>query len=304
MQIFKILKKQGYQIVGKHSGVKICHWVKKALTSETICYKGKFYGIKTHRCLQMSPAVAFCTNRCIYCWRILPGERGIQWEGERIIEEDDPKYIVEKAIEAHRKALMGYKGNPKVLKEKLEEAMNPKHVAISLSGEPTLYSRIGELIEEFKRKGMTTFLVTNGTLPNVLEKIVEPTQLYISVSAPSKEVYKKVCRPLYEGNWERLLTSLALLKSFNCSTVVRITLVKGLNMEDPIGYANIIKIGMPKYIEVKAYMHVGCSIWRLGAEAMPNHNEVFSFAKIIAESTGYEIIDEVPASRVVLLKGG
>ncbi|MCX8170161.1 MAG: 4-demethylwyosine synthase TYW1 [Candidatus Methanomethyliaceae archaeon] len=304
MQILKILRKQGYQIVGKHSGVKICHWVRKALTSETICYKSKFYGIETHRCLQMSPAVAFCTNRCIYCWRILPGERGAQWEGEKIIEEDDPKYIVEKAIEAHRRALTGYKGNPKVLKEKLEEAMNPKHVAISLSGEPMLYSRIGELIEEFKRRKMTTFLVTNGTLPNVLEKIVEPTQLYISVSAPSKEIYKKVCRPLYEENWEKLLTSLSLLKSFNCSTVIRITLVKGLNMEDPSGYANIIKIGMPRYIEVKAYMHVGCSIWRLGAEAMPSHNEVISFAKMIAERSGYEIIDEVPSSRVALLKGG
>ncbi|MDH5807209.1 MAG: 4-demethylwyosine synthase TYW1 [Candidatus Methanomethylicaceae archaeon] len=303
MQVFKILKKQGYQIVGKHSGVKTCHWVRKALISNTICYKGKFYGIKTHRCLQMSPSVIFCTNRCIYCWRILPGEGGIQWEGTRILEEDDPKFIIENAIEAHRRALSGYKGNPKVIKEKIEEAMNPKHVAISLSGEPTLYSRISELIEEFKKREMTTFLVTNGTIPEVLEKIIEPTQLYISISAPSKHIYNKVCRPVYEENWDKLMKSISMLKSFNCPTVIRITLVKGLNMEDPEGYANIIKNGRPKYVEVKAYMHVGYSIWRLGVEAMPNHNEVLQFAKLIAKHSGYEIIDEVPASRVVLLTG-
>lgn len=304
LQILSILKKQGYQIVGKHSGVKTCHWVRRALTRDNVCYKGKFYGIRTHRCLQMSPAVIFCTNRCIYCWRILPGEGGVQWEGAKIVEEDDPKFIAEKSIEAHRRALTGYKGNPKALKEKLEEAMNPKHVAISLSGEPTLYSRIGELIEEYKKKDMTTFLVTNGTLPEVLERIVEPTQLYISVSAPSKQVYNKVCRPIYEDNWDKLMKSISMLNSFKCPTVIRITLVKGLNMEDPEGYANIIKIGRPKYVEVKAYMHVGYSIWRLRADAMPSHDEVLQFAKLIAERSGYEIVDEVIASRVVLLTGG
>ncbi|MCC6013744.1 MAG: 4-demethylwyosine synthase TYW1 [Candidatus Verstraetearchaeota archaeon] len=301
-ELLKILKSQGYQIVGKHSAVKTCHWVRKALTEGEICYKGKFYGIKTHRCLQMSPSVVYCTNRCIYCWRILPGERGISWNGSLLIEEDDPEFIAKESIKAHRRALIGYKGNPKVKKEILEEALNPKHVAISLSGEPTLYSRISELIEEYHKMGMTTFLVTNGTRPEVLEKIKEPTQLYISLSAPSEEIYKKVCRPVYDDNWNKLIKSISLLRSFNCRTVIRITLVRNLNMNEIDGYAKLIKIGMPKYIEVKAYMHLGCSTWRLKEDAMPTHEEVLLFSKKLAEKINYEIIDEVQASRVVLLK--
>lgn len=298
---FRTLRAQGYQIVGRHSGVKTCHWVRKALTEGAICYKGKFYGIKTHRCLQMSPAVIYCTNRCVYCWRPLPGEKGLDWKGNRLEVEDDPAVIVERSIEAHRRALSGYKGNPKVPRERYEEAVEPKHVAISLSGEPTLYSRLGELIEEFHRRGMTTFLVTNGTRPEVLEELKEPTQLYVSVSAPSEEVYMRVCRPTLEGSWDRLMRSVAMLKSFRCPTVIRITLVKGLNMESPEGYARILNMGNPVYAEIKAYMHVGSSIWRLGAEAMPSHAEVLGFAEEVAKISGYVVVDHVPMSRVVLL---
>lgn len=298
---FRTLRSQGYQIVGRHSGVKTCHWVRKALTERKICYKGKFYGIETHRCLQMSPAVVYCTNRCVYCWRPLPGERGFEWDSRRIPTEDDPVEIVDGAIKAHRRALSGYKGNPKVPEDRYEEAIRPRHVAISLSGEPTLYSRLSELIEEFHKRGMTTFLVTNGTNPKMLEGLKEPTQLYISLSAPSEAVYKRVCRPIMDFNWEGLMRSVSMLETFSCPTVIRITLVKGLNMEDPDGYARIINIGNPTYVEVKAYMHVGSSIWRLGAEAMPSHREVIEFAGEVAKRSGYHLVDDVPVSRVALL---
>ncbi|MGQ9759245.1 MAG: 4-demethylwyosine synthase TYW1 [Candidatus Methanomethylicaceae archaeon] len=298
---FRTLRAQAYQIVGRHSGVKTCHWVRKALTEGAICYKGKFYGIETHRCLQMSPAVVYCTNRCVYCWRPLPGERGVEWASNSLPAEDEPGFIVDMALEGHRRALSGYRGNPKVPKERYEEAINPRHVAISLSGEPTLYSGVGRLIEEFHRRGMTTFLVTNGTRPEVLENLTEPTQLYISVSAPSEEAYRRVCRPTAERNWDKLMKSVEMLKGFSCPTVIRITLVKGLNMEYPEGYARILNMGNPTYVEVKAYMHVGSSIWRLGAEAMPSHNEVLGFAEEVAKSSGYAIVDDVPLSRVALL---
>ncbi|MGC8935763.1 MAG: 4-demethylwyosine synthase TYW1 [Candidatus Methanomethylicaceae archaeon] len=298
---FRTLRAQGYQIVGRHSAVKTCHWVRKALTEGKICYKGKFYGIETHRCLQMSPAVVYCTNRCVYCWRPLPGERGFEWAGGEIPLEDEPRAIVEGSIEAHRRALSGYKGNPKVSEGRYKEAIHPRHVAISLSGEPTLYSRLSELIEEFHRRGMTTFLVTNGTNPRVLEDLREPTQLYVSLSAPSEGVYRRVCRPSAEGGWERLMKTIGMLQTFSCPTVVRITLVKGLNMEDPEGYARILNVGNPTYVEVKAYMHVGSSIWRLAAEAMPSHKEVVEFAGDIASKCGYDMVDDVPASRVALL---
>ncbi len=45
------------------------------------------------------------------------------------------------------------------------EAANPKHVAISYDGEPTMYTRLGELIREFRKRNISTFVVTNGTFP-------------------------------------------------------------------------------------------------------------------------------------------
>src|SRR5579872_7168493 len=39
------------------------------------------------------------------------------------------------------------------------EAGKPKHVAISYDGEPTMYTRLPELISEFRKRGISTFLV-------------------------------------------------------------------------------------------------------------------------------------------------
>jgi tRNA wybutosine-synthesizing protein 1 len=46
-------------------------------------------------------------------------------------------------------------------------------VAISLTGEPTLYRHIDELIRIFHKKGLTTFLVSNGTNPSALARLSE-----------------------------------------------------------------------------------------------------------------------------------
>ncbi|KAG8061105.1 hypothetical protein GUJ93_ZPchr0003g17704 [Zizania palustris] len=43
------LEKQGYKIIGSHSGVKICRWTKSQLRGRGGCYKHSFYGIESHR---------------------------------------------------------------------------------------------------------------------------------------------------------------------------------------------------------------------------------------------------------------
>ncbi|RLE50746.1 MAG: 4-demethylwyosine synthase TYW1 [Candidatus Methanomethylicota archaeon] len=302
-EIYSALRRQGYHIVGRHSAVKTCHWLKKSLTKGEYCYKQQFYGIQSHRCLQMTPSVVYCTNKCIYCWRLVPEAIGVSWNEIELLDVDDPEVIIDGAIAEQRRLLTGFYGNPQVDRKKLEEAMNPKHAAISLSGEPTLYPKIGELIEAFHARGMTTFLVTNGTRPDVLSKITEPTQLYISVSAPNEDKYRNICRPLIRDNWVKLNKSLELMKSFSCPTVIRLTLVKGLNMEggDLQGYSELILKAEPTYVELKAYMHLGYSTARLKFENMPSHQEVRDFAERLASMIGYNLLDENSKSRVVLL---
>lgn len=62
------LTKQGYAIVGSHSGVKICRWTKSALRGRGSCYKFSFYGINSHQCMETTPSLS-CSNKCVFCWR-------------------------------------------------------------------------------------------------------------------------------------------------------------------------------------------------------------------------------------------
>jgi tRNA wybutosine-synthesizing protein 1 len=215
---------------------------------------------------------------------------------------DDPREIVEDCLSAQRKILSGYKVHARVDKAQYAEALSPKHAAISLAGEPTLFPRLGELIREFHKRGLTTFLVTNGTLPEAIDRLEEePTQLYVSLSAPDEETFREICRPHLPNAWERINTTLELLRSVKCPTVLRLTLARNLNLKRPERYSELVEKANPTYVEPKAYMFVGSSRLRLSFENMPRHEEIRGFAEAIAEQTGYNIIDDCADSRVVLL---
>src|SRR4030042_1402715 len=91
----------------------------------------------------------------------------------------------------------GYRliGKNKTGKGLFKESLQPRQFAISLDGEPTLYPKLPEMIKEIKSRSCTVFLVTNGTNPTMLKKMIEkktePTNLYISVYGTSEKLYKK-----------------------------------------------------------------------------------------------------------------
>ncbi len=290
----KELEKQGYRIVGKHSAIKICTWCKKAIRGDDVCYKNTFYGINSWRCIQMSPWFA-CTHRCIFCWRDVR---------ENLVpdEIDDPKDIVDGCIEEQKKILQGFGGNEKKNQQHYDEALKPLHFAISLTGEPCLYPKLPELVDEIHSRGMTTFIVTNGTVPAMLKKLInhQPTQMYMTLPAPDKDTYLKTCHPENDDYWEKIKESLGLIKEFKRSCL-RLTLVKGVNMINPEGYAELIKKADPDFVELKAYMWVGHSRERLEQKDMPLHSEIVEFSEKVAKASGWKIIDEKPESRVVLL---
>ncbi|MBI5253953.1 MAG: 4-demethylwyosine synthase TYW1, partial [Euryarchaeota archaeon] len=189
-RVQNLLEKQGYRIVGSHSAVKICHWTREKLMRGRACYKSKFYGIASHRCLQMTPSVAWCQHRCVFCWRPIEHTLGSEMD----FKVDEPSFIVEQAIEKQRSLLSGYGGEEKIERKLVEEAHRPCHAAISLAGEPTTYPYVDELINEFHKRSFTTFLVTNGQNPERLEKVA-PTQLYLSLIAYDRELYKRINAP-------------------------------------------------------------------------------------------------------------
>ncbi|MCS3923942.1 4-demethylwyosine synthase TYW1 [Methanosalsum natronophilum] len=286
-----LLKKQGYLLAGTHSAVKTCLWVGRSIKGEGDCYKSKFYGIQSHQCMQMSPTL-ICNQKCLHCWR--PTETKIEYPKKW----DSPLDIVEKSIASHRKLISGYGGSGK--RNLWVEANTPKHVAISLAGEPTIYPYLPQLVEEFKQRKITTFVVTNGTNPDMIDEL-NPTQLYMSLDAPDVSTYHKVCSPCSNGFWDKINESLAKMKKKKGRKAIRLTLIKNLNMFNPSLYAKLISQADPDYVEVKAYMHLGFSRKRLPRESMPSNEEILNFSKELANQLDYIVIDNVETSRVVLL---
>jgi len=308
LKLRKVLKKQHYGLVGKHSGVQVCRWTKKSLIDEGVCYKEQFYGIKSHQCCQMSATIGFCQNRCLHCWRAIELTLDKEMNDNEI---DNPKEIISGCIEQQRRLINGFKGNKKINLKKFEEAQEPTQFAISLTGEGTLYPKIGELVAELRSKGKTSFIVTNGLKPNVLDKMSNennlPTQLYVSMNSQNKEAYDKWHNSLEPKAWEKFNQTLKLFPKLKTRKVIRMTLVKGVNdnMKDEMieDYVKLIKKAKPDFIEVKGYMAVGYARKRkgMGYETMPTYEEIQDYAKKLAKELKMKILDSHEFSRVVLL---
>ena len=280
-----------------HTAAQTCGWTANALRGEGRCYKNHFYGIQSHRCIQMTPVVK-CNERCVFCWR---DHAGHAYElGD--VEWDDPAAVVDASIALQRKLLSGFGGNDEVPRDVFEEAMAPRHVAISLDGEPTLYPYLPELIDEFHDRGITTFLVSNGTRPEVLREC-DPTQLYVSVDAADRHTFDETVGAMEDDAWENLIDTLDVLaEKDDTRTVIRTTLVKGVNMHTPEWYAAMCQRADVDFVELKAYMHVGHSRGRLDGSSMPSHEEVRAFAEEMREFLpAFATYREVEASRVALL---
>lgn len=242
---------------------------------------------------------------CTFCWRdtsFTYPNWNIKEHGKKMAKmADAPDELLDEAVHQQRALLSGFKGYGKVDMQKWNEAQNPKHLAISLAGEPTLYPLISDLIAETKNRKMTSFLVTNGTNPNVLQEMESPTQLYVTVAAPNEDIYKRTCMPLQKQAWKNLNKTLGLFPSLSTRKVVRLTLAKKLNFLKPEEYAKMISKAEPDFVEVKAFMSVGFSRARMPYEDMPLHTEIQEFARKISEEISYPVIDEKKDSRVVLL---
>ncbi|KAF2739018.1 hypothetical protein EJ04DRAFT_541047 [Polyplosphaeria fusca] len=274
------LTKQGYTIIGSHSGVKICRWTKSALRGRGSCYKYSFYGIASHLCMEATPSLS-CSNKCVFCWRHGTNPVGTTWRWVT----DAPDVIFDGITEAHYKKIKMMKGVPGVRAERFAEAMRIRHCALSLVGEPIFYPRINELLNIMHGNRISTFLVCNAQHPAQLASLVPVTQLYVSIDASNKESLRKIDRPLHRDFWERFCACLDILRNrrFEQRTVFRLTLVKGFNMAEEVkGYANLVERALPGFVEVKGVTFCGTSTSKsagLTMQNVPFYEEVAEFVK-------------------------
>ncbi|KAE8164418.1 radical SAM superfamily-domain-containing protein [Aspergillus tamarii] len=254
---YSALTKQGYTIVGSHSGVKICRWTKSALRGRGSCYKFSFYGIRSHLCMEATPSLS-CSNKCIFCWRHGTNPVGTTWRWK----VDSPDLIFQGVKEGHYKKIKMMRGVPGVRAERFAEAMRIRHCALSLVGEPIFYPHINEFLDMLHNEHISSFLVCNAQHPDQLETLHRVTQLYVSIDASNRESLRKIDRPLHRDFWERFQRCLDILreKRHVQRTVFRLTLVKGFNVDDEvIGYANLVEKALPCFIEIKGVTYCGTS---------------------------------------------
>jgi len=301
------LKKAKYGI-SDHSTVELCHWTKKSFKHEGSCYKHKFYGISTHRCMEFSPAGMHCENRCVYCWRPMEFYDSMKMESEQVAE---PEVILTKLMAERKKLINGYYGDSRNDKERLDESLLPAHYAISLSGEPTMYPKLPKLIKYLKTLKATEsiFLVTNGQEPDMIQKLQDedalPTQLYLSTNAADYESFLKINKPKYDDSWERWNRTLDMLEHLDTRTVLRVTLIKNYNDQKEMipAFADMFRKANPHFIEIKSYMHIGRSTNRLEHSNMLEMHEVQRFSNQVAkESKIFSIMDESIISRISILQ--
>ncbi|KAJ8578717.1 hypothetical protein ON010_g487 [Phytophthora cinnamomi] len=295
----KALTKEGYKIIGTHSAVKLCRWTKHQLRGRGGCYKHAFYGITSYQCMETTPSLA-CANKCVFCWRHHKNPVGRVWRWKT----DDAETLVKGSIERHQSMIKELKGLPGLIPARWDEAFTVRHCALSLVGEAIMYPQINEFCKQLHNRHISSFLVTNAQFPEKIAALDPITQLYVSVDAATKESLRAVDRPLFKDFWERFLACLEELKHKGQRTVYRLTLVKSYNMEELDNYAELINIGQPDFIEVKAVTYCGKSDGSdLTMKNVPWHEEVRGFCSALCDrvSGEYALASEHAHSNCVLI---
>ncbi|KAF2222287.1 hypothetical protein BDZ85DRAFT_319575 [Elsinoe ampelina] len=304
---YTALTKQGYTIVGSHSGVKLCRWTKSALRGRGSCYKYSFYGIASHRCMESTPSLS-CSNKCVFCWRHGTNPVSTTWRWT----VDPPDLVFAGIKEGHYKKIKMMRGVPGVRAERFSEALRIRHCALSLVGEPIFYPHINALLGMLHSERISTFLVCNAQHPDQLAALSHVTQLYVSIDAATKEGLKKIDRPLHRDYWERFLRCMDILREKRDMqrTVFRLTLVKGFNIEEEVGgYADLVERARPGFIEVKGVTYCGTSTSAAAGLTMRNvpfYEEVCAFVEALdgelqRRGLGYGIAAEHAHSCCILM---
>lgn len=155
-----------------------------------------------------------CTYDCIYCEcgrTVIKTEEIKEWvPAEEIIEE---------------------------VKEYLKENSNIDYITITGSGEPTLHSKIGFIIEEIKKiTSIPVAVLTNGSLlyrKEVREALKNADVILPSLNAISEKTFRAINRPTPHLIPPKIIEGLvALRKEYKGKIWLEIVFVKGINDSD------------------------------------------------------------------------
>ncbi len=140
----------------------------------------------------------------------------------------------EKSIE--RKEYVSIEAVLEELKQRISEGLNADHITISGSGEPTLNSRMGELIDGIKKiADVPVAVITNGTLLNdkgVRAQCAKADVVLPSLDAGDEEVFEKINRPHKKISFKSLVDGLCQFrKEYTGQIWLEVFFVEGVNTD-------------------------------------------------------------------------
>jgi wyosine [tRNA(Phe)-imidazoG37] synthetase (radical SAM superfamily) len=123
------------------------------------------------------------------------------------------------------------------IKEKLKENCRIDYITLSGSGEPTLYSRIGEVIEAIKKISKKPIAVlTNGSMlwnPEVRNALMKADVVIPSLDAGNEEMFQYINRPCKELSFEQVVSGIELfIKEFKGKIWLEVFLLQGASCEE------------------------------------------------------------------------
>ncbi len=152
-----------------------------------------------------------CTLDCVYCQLGKTAEKTIERKNYADIE----------AVLAE-------------LKKRLANGLVADFITISGSGEPTLHSRLGELIDGIKKiTSISVALITNGTLlykPNVRADCAKADVVLPSLDAGDEQVFQMINRPHNNISIEKLISGLCTFRNEYTGKIwLEVFFVEGMN---------------------------------------------------------------------------
>lgn len=155
-----------------------------------------------------------CTQNCVYC----------QLGRDGVLTSERKEYVAIDAVLDE-------------IKQTIEEGVHADFITISGSGEPTLNSRIGDLINGIKAMtDIPVAVITNGTLlwdEQVRSDISKADLVVPSLDAGDQKTFEKINKPCNDLSFEKLANGLIeLRKEFKGQYWLEIFLIEGYNTTD------------------------------------------------------------------------
>lgn len=123
------------------------------------------------------------------------------------------------------------------LKDKLAEGLEADFISISGSGEPTLNSRLGELIEGIKKiTDIPVAILTNGTLlykQDVRADCARADVVLPSLDAGDEQIYQRINRPHSGLSIEKLISGLCAFRNEFAGRIwLEVFFIEGFNTDN------------------------------------------------------------------------